>query len=122
MENESNAPKAPLYSGLQLAGFLVPPLAWGADLLISYALVQHACSTGHMYVLHVCTAVFFVIALAGALVSWNEYRKASAGNDEGGSPLDRSHFLALLGTVSSIFFALVILAMAVPRWVLSPCA
>ena len=105
----------------QVIGLLIGPLAFGADLLFSYMMVQHSCSTGHFYVLHVTTAVCLLIVLGGAWMSWQQYNDARAGNDDGGSPLDRSHFLGLLGTVSSLFFAVVIIANAVPRFILSPC-
>ena len=104
-----------------IVGVLIAPLAWAADLVISYALVQHACSTGHHYLLHVVSVVCFVIALAGAVLSWRQYQHVSQGNDEGGSAFDRSHFLALLGIATSVWFVVVIVASAVPRWILSPC-
>jgi len=105
----------------QLIGVMIGPLAFGADLLLSYMLVEHSCSTGHFYVLHVISIVCFLIVLGGAWMSWQQYQNAREGNDEGGSPLDRSHFLGLMGTVSSLFFAVVIIANAVPRFILSPC-
>lgn len=105
----------------QILGVVIGPLAWGADLLISYAVVQHSCSTGHYYVLHLISAICFAIAIAGALMSWRYYTGVRAANDEGGSPFDRSHFLNLLGVVSSVGFAIVIIAGALPRWILSPC-
>ena len=106
---------------VQVIGLLIGPLAFGADLLLSYMLVEHSCSTGHHYVLHVISVVCLVIVLAAAWMSWNQYQAAKEGNDSGGSPLDRAHFLGLLGTASSLFFAVVIIANAVPRWILSPC-
>jgi len=105
----------------QVIGLLIGPLAFGADLLLSYALVPHACSTGHFYVLHAISIVCFVIVLGGAWMSWQQYQNAREGSDDGGSPLDRSHFLGLLGLASSLFFAVVIIANAVPRFILSPC-
>ena len=105
----------------QVIGLLIGPLAFGADLLLSYILVQHACSTGHFYVMHAISVVCFLIVLAGAWMSWQQYQYASQGSDDGGSPLDRTHFLGLLGTASSLFFAVVIIANAVPRFLLSPC-
>jgi len=105
----------------QVLGLLIGPLAWGADLLLSYMLVHHSCSTGHSYVLHAISVVCLVIVLGGAWMSWMQYQNAKEGNDSGGSPLDRAHFLGLLGLASSVFFAVVIIANAVPRWVLSPC-
>jgi hypothetical protein len=115
---QAKAATAPL---AQIVGVLIGPLAFGADLLISYSLVQHACSTGHHYVLHLVSGVSFVIALFGTWLSLRQYQAVRNANDEGGSPFDRAHFLALLGITSSLWFALVIIANAVPRYILSPC-
>jgi hypothetical protein len=105
----------------QMMGLIIGPLAFGADLLLSYMLVHHACSTGHGYVLHAISIVCFVIVLGAAWMSWNQYEAAKDGNDSGGSPLDRAHFLGLLGFAMNIFVAVVIIANAVPRFILSPC-
>jgi len=101
-----------------VAGFA----AWAIDLGFSYVLEQHSCSTGHHYVLHVISIVCFVIALTGFATGWIEFRRFPAtASEEGGSPFDRAHFQALLGMAFSLCFAVVILAGAVPRWILSPC-
>jgi hypothetical protein len=102
--------------------WLVPPLTFGVDLLLSYALVQHACSTGHFYVLHLVTVIALFITASAALLAWREYlRVPSEANDEGGSPLDRAHFMSLFGMIWSAGFVIVILANAVPRFMISPC-
>jgi hypothetical protein len=105
----------------QVLGLVLGPIVFGVDLLLSYSLVQHSCSTGHHYVLHAISVVCFVVVLAGGWMSWTQYQAAREANDEGGSPLDRAHFLGLLGVVTSVFFAVVIIANAVPRFILSPC-
>jgi len=76
----------------QVIGLLIGPIVFGADLLLSYTLVQHSCSTGRFYILHVISVVCFAVVLGGAWMSWTQYQRASRGNDEGGSPLDRAHF------------------------------
>jgi hypothetical protein len=106
---------------VQVIGVIIGPLAFGADLLLSYLLVHHACSTGHYYVLHAITVVCLLIVLGAAWMSWQQYLPVRDANDSGGSARDRTHFLALFGTISSLFFAVVIIANAVPRWILSPC-
>ena len=105
----------------QVFGVVLPPLAFGADLIISYSLVQHACSTGHHYILHVVTLIALIVALFSGFLSWRQYLLAREANDEGGSPLDRAHFLALMGMLTSLAFTVAIIANAVPRWVLHPC-
>jgi len=114
---ESHAPRG----GVQVVDFLIGPAAWGLDLLISYALVPHACSTGRFYVLHISSLVWLAAALTGAWLAWRRYSDVRGGNDEGGRVIDRAHFLALLALLSNLWFAVVIIAGAVPRWILSPC-
>ena len=98
------------------------PLAWGFDLAFSYVATQHSCSTGHYYLLHVITVVCALIALTGLGAGLRGYaglpRDAS---DEGGRPPDRTHFQILFGIIFSLAFTVVIIAGAVPRWILSPC-
>ena len=101
-----------------IAGFL----AWGVDLGTSYALDQHSCSTGHHYVLHVISLASLIVALSGFAAGFAEFRRfPSNTSGEGGSRFDRAHFQALLGIAFSLSFALVVIAGAVPRWILSPC-
>lgn len=100
---------------------LIGPAAWALDQGISYAIDQHACSTGHFYVLHVATICFGLLGLSGAAIGWRQLSRHRGGNEEGGSTRDRSWFMALLGILLSIEFTIVILAMAVPKIILSPC-
>jgi heme/copper-type cytochrome/quinol oxidase subunit 2 len=103
-------------------GILVPPLSFGADLLLSYALVAHACSTGHFYLLHLITIIAVLVTLSAGLLAWREYNRIPRdANDEGGSPIDRAHFMAIGAMIWSAAFVIVIIANAVPRWILSPC-
>lgn len=102
-------------------GILVGPTAWALDQGVSYAIDQHACSTGHFYLLHVASAAAFLFALTGALVAWRQLICVRNGSEEGGSPRDRSWFMAWLGILMSLVFALTIVALAVTKIVLSPC-
>jgi hypothetical protein len=102
-------------------GILIGPIAWVIDQGLSYSMDQHACSTGTFYELHLITACCFVLALSGLVVAWRQLRKVPSGEEEGGTPRDRSWFMAWLGILLSIQFAVVVVAMAVPKIVLSPC-
>lgn len=102
-------------------GILIGPIAWVLDQGLSYSVEQHACSTGHFYVLHVITACCFVLAVTGIFVAVRQLRKVPAGEDDGSTPRDRSWFMAWLGILLSVEFAIVVLAMAVPKIILSPC-
>jgi hypothetical protein len=111
----------PVSVGALWWGILIGPTAWALDQGISYAIAQHACSTGHFYVLHVTSAVMFVLALSGVLVATRQLGIARSGREEGGTPLDRSWFMAWLGILMSVAFALTIIALSVPKVLLSPC-
>jgi hypothetical protein len=101
-----------------VAGFA----AWAFDLGLSYLLEQHSCSTGHSYVLHTISFVCFVAALSGFATGFMEKRRfPHDSKGEGGSSLDRAHFQALIGMIFSLSFAVVIVAGAIPRWILHPC-
>jgi hypothetical protein len=98
------------------------PLAWVLDLGFSYVLTQHSCSTGHHYVLHVITIVCGVIALTGfaaGIVAYGALPREAT--DAGERPLDRTYFQVVFGIVFSLAFTMVVIAAAVPRWILSPC-
>jgi len=101
-----------------IAGFA----AWAFDLGFSYILEQHSCSTGHHYVLHLISIVCLAIALTGFATGWVEFKRfPGTTSEEGGSHFDRAHFQALLGMAFSLSFAVVIIAGAVPRWIVGPC-
>ena len=98
------------------------PFAWACDLGFSYVLQQHTCSTGHHYVLHVITVVCALVALTGFLAGMAAYKRVpDDANDHGVRPMDRTHFQVLFGMVFSLAFTVVIIAEAVPRWILHPC-
>jgi hypothetical protein len=104
-------------------GVAAGPVAWGCDLGLSYAVAPHACSTGHFYVLHIVSLVFFVVALTGFVLAFGIHRRLPEQADKQGHlPRDRAFFLSLVGIVMSLFFAVIIIAGAVPRWILSPCS
>ena len=98
------------------------PLAWAADLSSSYVLTQHSCSTGHHYVLHLITVLCALIAISGFVAGMSAYGAIPGdATEEGARPLDRTYFQVLFGIVFSLAFTVVIIAGAVPRWILSPC-
>ena len=122
MEDAKESLKGGRRAWLLAGGMWLGPLAWALDLGFSYSLVEHSCSTGHYYVLHLITVLCAALALLGLGLAAQQYRDLPPGsNDEGGSAFDRGHFMAMLGIVNSAAFLLVIVAGAVPRWMISPC-
>jgi choline-glycine betaine transporter len=116
-----NDPRPAANPWLLWAGVLLGPTAWVLDEGLSYAFTQHSCSTGHFYVLHVITALCFVLAIAGAVIARVQLAKLGPGSEKGGGSHDLSWWMAVLGICLGIGFSLVIIALAVPKLLLSPC-
>ncbi len=96
--------------------------AFAFDLGTSYVLRQHVCTSSQKFELHLVTLVCLAITLAGFAFGWISFHNLPHDSEEeGGEPHDRAHFEALLGMGFSLGFALVILALAVPRWILTVC-
>jgi cytochrome c biogenesis factor len=104
------------------AGVLLAPVAFLLNLELAYAVVPHACSSQNRLPVHLVHLVCLLIALVGgafALRSWRSCGETWPG-EEGGA-VSRSRFMAGLGLLLSVLFALVIVAQWIPSFVLSPC-
>ena len=122
MENVERTVQRGEAPGLVWWAMVAGPVAWACDLSFSYVLTQHSCSTGHHYVLHVITVVCALIALSGFVGGLSAYREIPReAIEEGADPRDRTYFQVLFGMVLSLAFIVVVIAGAVPRWILSPC-
>jgi hypothetical protein len=110
------------HDAMQWISLIIGPVAFALDETIGYALTYHACSTGHWYLLHLVSAGSLALAVFGIFFS----RAAMTGlpetaEEKGGRSVDRSYFMAKLGLVLNIAFTLAVIAMAIPRFILSPC-
>jgi hypothetical protein len=111
------------------SGMLAGPIAWALDLLISYAIVQWSCGHDNRIVLRLITLVSLTIIAAGAYASWIAFEHTpsdmpfdpSEGRDHGTIVIERGRFMAVLGLLSSLLFAVLVIGLAVPRWVLDAC-
>jgi hypothetical protein len=104
------------------AGILAGPVAWAVDLSASYALVKWTCASQREAVLHLITLASLLVIVGGAVVSWVALQHTAADvPTDGGGPRQRARFMAILGLASSALFALMIIAIAIPRWVLDAC-
>lgn len=104
---------------LLMFAFAVGPLAALAHLNVSYALVPQACADQSKAMLHVATVIFVAIALSGAVIGWRRQR-AFAGEADA-LWKERTHWLAVVVTVLSIFSAVVIVAMELVNVILRSC-
>jgi 4-amino-4-deoxy-L-arabinose transferase-like glycosyltransferase len=103
------------------AGVLLGPTAAMLNEGLSYSMTQHACSTGHVYVLHVSSACCFLLASASVWIARQQLSVVGDGSEHGAGPHNRQWWMARAGVALGIGFALVIIAMAVPKILLSPC-
>jgi hypothetical protein len=105
-------------------GVLAGPFAWALDLEASYMMVQTACDSRHMLLLHLASLVTFLGCLAGLAVAWRAWTRLS-GEDVStstsrGTPTgSRQRFMAASGMVLSTGFALVIVATEIPNLLLA---
>jgi hypothetical protein len=96
--------------------------AFALDLGLSYVLRQHVCTSSQKFELHLVTFVCLAITLTGFALGWIGFHNLPHDSEEeGGEPHDRAHFEALLGMGFSLGFTLAIIALAVPRWILTVC-
>jgi hypothetical protein len=103
-------------------GLLAPPLAWAADLMVRYALVQWSCSTQQTVVVKVISVATLAVVIGGGVVAARAYSQIPSGAPtDGGRPIDRSRFMAIGGMLTAALFALVVIAGAIPPWVLDAC-
>jgi len=104
------------------SGVLAGPVAWALQLEINYMLVQTACYAGHTTMMHLVSLGALVLTLLGAVISLSAWRRLHAGPmDEGDDRETRRRFMALMGLILSLSFALVVIALEIPNWMLRPC-
>ena len=101
---------------------LAGPLAWMLGLNAEYGLVRVACAKQNMLYLHSVSLLTLLLALAGGLVAWREWKRTGrewAGEEPGAIP--RSRVLVALGLLASALFSLTILAQWVASFFFNPC-
>ena len=104
------------------AGLLAGPTAWAIDLVTSYALVKWTCGHQHASVLRLITLGALVMIGAGAVASWRALAEAPAdATMEGNRPFDRGRFMAVLGLATCAMFAVLVIAIGLPRWMIDAC-
>lgn len=103
-------------------GLLLAPVAWICQLQASYLLVFYACSSRHIFTLHVATLVFLLAAAIGGFIAWRNWERVGRElPSEDAGPVPRTRFMALLGLLTSALFFLLILVQGLPSFFLEPC-
>jgi len=103
-------------------GFLAAPVLVLADQQLAYAILPFGCSHQAGFLGHAVHLVFLVATLGCAVHVWPRARPALAHmrNDQGGAA-QRADLMAVLSFLMAIFSALIVVALWIPQWVLSPC-
>jgi hypothetical protein len=106
---------------------LIAPLLALAEQSIVYALATPTCQTQREAWLHGVPFGFVVLTLALTAMAWREARRlrrtsADAGHVDTDARELRRYFLARVAVWCGALSSLVIVALWLPQWVLSPCA
>jgi hypothetical protein len=103
------------------AGLLAGPVAWAVQLQAVYALAAWACDGGPAWPLHLASLACLLAAGGGAALSWRDWKAVGGwpGASEAAA-VGRTRLLTVLGMMTGVLFALVILAQWIAVIVL-PC-
>lgn len=101
-------------------GALASPVVWIFDQQIKYMILTYVCSNAGLMILHVVTLLSLLVVGGGVLVSWRSLRQAQTGDSKNGV-VARTRFMGLLGILSGILFALLIIAQWLPSFFFHPC-
>lgn len=101
---------------------LLAPLLALADQGAAYALAGWSCAHPHHFVPHAVHAVFLAAILAVTFLAWPAARPGLTGlREEAGFSVHRHDGLAVSAVALGALSALVVLALWIPQWMLSPC-
>lgn len=100
--------------------------AWAVAVLIAYPMVQVACETGIIWLVHSVRWIAMVVALASTAAGFTAWRRVSAvvGDDE---PLatvrhvQRARFMAFAGMILSAVAFLLLFVEDIAAWMIDPC-
>jgi hypothetical protein len=105
------------------AAVLGGPIVWLLQFQVNYMLVPWVCTTGHQCVRHLLALLALLLVLGGGWLACVEWRRQGRGGMEEDLPgfVGRTRFLSMLGMLSSILFALLIVMQDIASFFLSPC-
>lgn len=103
-------------------GLLGGPVVWLASFEARFALAPWACTFQNKWALHAVAIAALMLCAGCALLSFQRWRalgEQQPSPDAG--PLPRSTFLAILGIAISCGCGLIVIAQAIPEFVLGAC-
>lgn len=111
--------------GLMLlwAGVLAGPILWFVNQQINLILVPWVCASDAYIALHTVSAACLGLTVAAGWVAWRNWKYSRRVDAEEGLPatLLRAQFMSALGILASGLFTVVIIAQALPNFVLDAC-
>lgn len=102
------------------AGLLGPPMIALADLSLHYAMTGWVCRTGRSWIFDLLTIVALILVALTTLLAWHEWKKIGQ-RDAGETVRGRRTLMAAGGLTNGAFFTLVIVATAIPNFLLRGC-
>lgn len=106
--------------GALWAGLLVGPIAALTQQEVNYALVLWACARAQTWPLHLTSVVALLLTIVAGFLAYDYWRRLSADED-GGGPVARSRFMAIVGVSISLLMSLVIIAQWLSIVIHRPC-
>jgi hypothetical protein len=102
------------------------PVLWIAQLVLNAAVTPALCRSRRIWVLHVITASFALVAGSALYFSaraWGRSAKVkpAAATLESTELVAQSQFLSVVATMTTVFFLMLIIATGVPAILLDPC-
>ena len=107
--------------GVPSAGLFSGAIAWLISTQLNYALVPWVCATGMSWLVPACAAVLMAASLAGGLLSWRAWGNADVASADESAIAHPRRFLAGIGILSTVLFALVIATQGSAAFVLQGC-
>ncbi|MGN6389128.1 MAG: hypothetical protein ACTHL1_06425 [Burkholderiaceae bacterium] len=101
---------------------LLAPLLALISQSVAYALVTPSCARQGTMILHAVYLIALALAVGCTLLAWRERREADAAQRPDDAAERGPRFLASVAALVGTLSCLVIFAMWIPEWFLSPCA
>jgi hypothetical protein len=103
-------------------GVLAGPISFALNEVLSYAIVQHSCSTAHHGWLEFYTVLGVLLAIWGFISAQSCYSRIPKSiSTEEGNTYSRARWMAIYGMAGSLAFVVLNIAVSIPKWAMSPC-
>ena len=120
---DARTAKSPLFltDGISWIGLVAGPLAWALDEEISYALADWSCHAQRPLLTHFVSLASLALIIAGAFLSWRDWRSRGSVGTVQNEPPARARFLSLGGFALCLLFGLAVLFDTVAKFYFDPC-